>query len=89
MRKLQKYILMISVKNETLFYLPYRGLDTHRMDRYWILKGWMCLGGLLSKILRSLSQFNEIEARGWPSKDLYVANTSNIRKWAKILVITF
>ena len=41
----------------------------------------VCFRGLLSKILRSSSQFYEIQAGGWQREVLHVAKTKTIRRW--------
>ena len=41
----------------------------------------VCFRGPLSKILRSSSQFYEIQAGGWQREVLHVAKTKTIRRW--------
>ena len=54
--------------------------DMDWMERYQIVKARACFRGLLSKIFRSLSQFFEIETRGWPKEVLHMAKTKTIRR---------
>ena len=58
-----------------------QGSDVDWMERYQIVKARVCFQGLLSKILRRLSQFYEIQTGGWPREVLHVAKTKTIRRW--------
>ena len=58
--------LVRNAKNETVC-VPNWGLDKDRMELYQIVKARVCLRGLLPKILRSSSQFYEIQSGDWPS----------------------
>ena len=54
-----------------------RRSDIDRMEQHQIVKARVCLGGLLSKILRSSSQFYKICSR----EVLRVTKRKTIRKW--------
>ena len=58
-----------------------QGSDVDWMERYQTVKARVCFQGLLSKILRRLSQFYEIQTGGWPREVLHVAKTKTIRRW--------
>ena len=58
-----------------------QGSDVDWMERYQTVKARVCVQGLLSKILRRLSQFYEIQTGGWPREVLHVAKTKTIRRW--------
>ena len=58
-----------------------QGSDIDRMGQDQIVKASVCLRGLLSKILRSPSQFYEIQSGGWPREVLHVTKTKTVRKW--------
>ena len=49
-----------------------QGSDKNRMERHWTGKAGMCFRGLLSKVLRRLSQFYEIQSGGWPREVLHM-----------------
>ena len=52
------------------------------MEQYRIVKAGVCYRGLLSKILRNLSQLYKIQTGGWPREVvLHVTKTKTITKW--------
>ena len=51
------------------------------MEQYHIVKAGVHFRGLLFKIIRSSSQFYEIQTRGWPNEVWLVTKTKTIRKW--------
>ena len=58
-----------------------QGSDIDWMERYQVVKARVSFRRILSKILRSSSQFNEIQIGGWLREVLNVAKTKTIRKW--------
>ena len=58
-----------------------RGSGIDRMERYQIVKTGVFFRGLLSKILRSSSQFCEIQTGGWSREVFHVIKKKTIRKW--------
>ena len=57
------------------------GSDIDRMEQHQIVKARVCLGELLSKILRSSRQFYKIQNGGWPREVLHVTKRKTVRKW--------
>ena len=57
-----------------------QGSDIDWMEQNQIVKARVFFRGLLSKILRSLNQFHEIQTGGWPREVLHVVKTKPIRR---------
>ena len=73
--------LVKSPKKLDAVYLSNRESDIVWMEEYQIVKTRVCLRRLLSKFLRSSSQFYQIQVGGWPGEVLHVTKTKTVRKW--------
>ena len=73
--------LLLDTVDQIAVCISNQGSDIDWMERYQIVKARVSFRGILSKILRSSSQFNESQTGGCLREVLNVAKTKTIRKW--------